>query len=259
MQYAPAFARDSADDALGGLIGAIAKKNPVALSDLHALTAARLYSLANRMLGCKEDAEEVVGDVLMYVWNHAHQYDGERGCVLAWLTVITNTRAIDRLRKRVQHPFSHESSQALLTLAADSAGPEDVVLKAQADGLLLREMARLPPLRQRLLRLSFFQEHTHTEIAHALCIPCGTVKSHVRRALMTMRTSMTSTHARRPSLVSNRPVAALSRAQRAPARLSAAAMDDRSAPIAACSGVVPLESARLGSAPTASSASTACC
>jgi RNA polymerase sigma-70 factor (ECF subfamily) len=195
MQYAPAFARDSDDHALGALIRAIATKDPVALSDLYARTAARLYALANRMLGCKEDAEEVVGDVLMYVWDHARQYDGERGCVLAWLTVITNTRAIDRLRKRIRHPSSHEAAQVLLTLAAESAGPEDVALKAQADGLLLREMALLPPLRQRLLHLSFFQEHTHTEIAHELCIPCGTVKSHVRRALITMRTSMTSAHA----------------------------------------------------------------
>ncbi len=174
--------------ALESLIGAIALKQAPALSALYYCAASQVYAAAHQVVRSKEDAEEIVCDVFMYVWEHALKYDCQRGTVMAWLTTITRNRAIDLVRKR--HPdlsWDTESPLWIDRLTADSESAEQQCVRWQNGCALHRQLAMLSPLRRQLVRLAFFEGMTHQEIVDRLGIPHGTVKSHIRRALRTIK------------------------------------------------------------------------
>jgi len=173
--------------ALESLIGAITLKQAPALSALYDCTASQVYAVAHHVVRSKEDAEEIVCDVFMYVWEHAQKYDCQRGTVTAWLTIITRNRAIDLVRKRHQNlSWDAESFIWINRLTADSESAEQQFVRWQNGCALHRQLAMLSSLRRQLVRLAFFEGMTHQEIVDRLGIPPGTMKSHIRRALRTM-------------------------------------------------------------------------
>jgi RNA polymerase sigma-70 factor (ECF subfamily) len=126
----------------------------------------------------------------MYVWDHAHLYDLKRGEVTVWLGVIARNRSIDRLRqRRYDLPFDAQYHQPAV-FAPELKSPECLVANWQEGRILHRQVCELPPLRQQLLVLSFFHELSHKSIADLLKLPRGTVKSHIRRALMALRPAL---------------------------------------------------------------------
>src|SRR5688572_5531745 len=82
------------------LMAAIVARSDAALAQMYDLTASKLYGLARAMLGNVADAEEVVCDVFVQVWQTAPSFDATRGSVLAWLMMICRSRALDVLRQR---------------------------------------------------------------------------------------------------------------------------------------------------------------
>ena len=85
-------------------VAAIVERDGVALGKLFDHCAARLLSVAERVLRCEADAEEAVADVFSQVWRDAGKYDPARGSVEAWLLRLTHSRSIDRLRRRRARP-----------------------------------------------------------------------------------------------------------------------------------------------------------
>ena len=118
----------------------------------------------------------------------AASYDTERGHPLAWLMVITRSRALDQLR-RVDPAESHAEPE-LLAEAIDEDAPRNLLAAVQEHGALHAALAALPAVQRQLLALAFFQGLTHSEIAAHTRLPLGTVKTHVRRALQTLRAGL---------------------------------------------------------------------
>jgi RNA polymerase sigma-70 factor (ECF subfamily) len=163
-----------------------------ALSDLYDSTVARLYSLARAVLHCPQDAEEVVCDVFLFVWRNGHRYDAGRGTVMGWLTMMTRSRSIDRLRQR-RSTVSLDDEQAPLSagwLPVDPECLEKYLDQFEANSDIFRVLALLSPVRRRLIALAFFDGLCHKEIAMATGLPLGSVKSHIRRTLKSMRTML---------------------------------------------------------------------
>ena len=160
-----------------------------AFAALHEQTATQVFRTARRMLRCTEDAEEIVGDVFTFVWQQAHAYDAHRGSVQAWLTIIARNRSIDRLRqRRSTRSLDAERRDPLTTsLVCAGHGPDQLLARLQTRSAVDRALKSLSGLRRQLVELSFFDELSHEEIARSICVPLGTVKSHVRRALASMR------------------------------------------------------------------------
>jgi len=177
---------------LEAVVSRIAAGDKTALSTLYELSVARVVSVARGVLNSKEDAEEIVCDVYVHVWQHASDFDSARGTVMAWLLIMARNRAIDRLRKRRGNvSLDDERGQGLVaTLAGDDDGPDQVLSKFQSGTAVHRALAALTPQRRRLLGLAFFRGLSHQEIAENLGLPLGTVKSHVRRALASMHSAM---------------------------------------------------------------------
>jgi RNA polymerase sigma-70 factor (ECF subfamily) len=159
-----------------------------ALAELYACMAPPLHIAARRLLASRECAQEIVCDVFIYVWQHAADYDAGRGSVKSWLYGITRNRAIDRWRRNRRHP--RLNARLLLEHAPEFAGPDQILGRFQDSNSIHVALSALSPLRQKLLALSFFDGLSHEEISVTSGIPLGTVKSHLRRALREMRTSL---------------------------------------------------------------------
>lgn len=173
---------------LSGLVQRIAVADREALGELYDATVAKLFAVANLMLRSTADAEEVVCDVYTQVWQTAANYSGERGAVLAWLLMICRTRALDRMRRNrvrleaaaVERPGDEEE-------ASPQPGPEELLDLIQHGSAVHRALEALSPVKRQLIALAFFKGLSHIEISEESGLPVGTVKSHIRRALSTLR------------------------------------------------------------------------
>jgi RNA polymerase sigma-70 factor (ECF subfamily) len=147
---------------------------------LYEATCARLHGLALAMTGNRADAEDIVAECFAQAWRDAARYDAARGSVMTWLLVICRSRALDRQRRR--RPT---------TDSFDDAPGVEFAIDGRMDtrgGERLREgIAALSSVQRQLVSLAFFRGLTHQEIAAATRLPLGTVKSHLRRALIALR------------------------------------------------------------------------
>jgi len=133
------------------LLRQVAERHPEALSALYDRYAATLLALAKRILASGADAEEVLQEVFLHVWNNAGRYDPGRSSVSTWLILITRSRAIDRLRTRKVVERTHETS--VQENPAEHASPEGVenVFTHERRERVGREMAKLPEEQRRVL------------------------------------------------------------------------------------------------------------
>ncbi len=178
-----------ADVSLGTALADVARGDRDAMARFYQETFLHVTARARSFLAVKEDAEEVVADVYMYVWCNAHTYDCARGSVYAWLSVIARRRAIDRFRSRRALVSLDDIEQRglLESLQSADASAPTVTGGHQWSAAARRALASLSPLRRRLVDLAFARDYTHQQIADEVGMPLGTVKSHLRRTLRVLR------------------------------------------------------------------------
>jgi RNA polymerase sigma-70 factor (ECF subfamily) len=170
-----------------GLVARIERRDADALADLYDRYSARLMGLAYRILGETGEAEEVLQEVFLYVWRAISTFDAARGTVLAWLLVVTRSRAIDRLRAR--RPAARAGLRSLEG-APEPTSPQDVetdMAGRQWESLCRAAIRELPEDQRRALELAYFEGLTQQEIAERTSSPLGTVKTRVRLGLMKLR------------------------------------------------------------------------
>ena len=176
--------RTSAEDQVA--IEQMARGDQAGLAELYDRHGRLVYSLALRVLRDQGDAEDVAQEVFLQAWREASRFDHGRGNAVAWLLMVTRSRAIDRLRRRQARP-------ALAAFAEPVDRPDetptaDVQMEWQSRAAEVRRAVEALPLLQRMaVELAFFEGLTHTEIADQLEVPLGTVKTRVRQGLLKMR------------------------------------------------------------------------
>jgi RNA polymerase sigma-70 factor, ECF subfamily len=167
----------------------MARGEPAAFTALYQQTVGQVAAIARCMLRNKEDAEEIVCDVYTFAWQRANAYDRSRGSVMAWLSVMTRNRTVDRLRQRRDMVSLDDERHDGLSksLVADTLSPEQVLAQFESGSAVHRALSALSDQRRQLIGLAFFQGMTHEEIAVVVGLPLGTVKSHIRRALAVLQ------------------------------------------------------------------------
>lgn len=173
------------EDAL--LVKRVAAQDPDALAELFDRHSGSLLALAQRILGDRAEAEEVLQEAFLQVWNQAGRYQPQRSSVPTWLVLITRSRAIDRLRSRqvAGRTISQlQNDKRKLHTSPEGAGH---VLHAQRRRRLRQEMAELPEEQRQVLELAFYQGMTQSEIAKDTGIPLGTVKTRTLLAMKKLR------------------------------------------------------------------------
>ncbi len=170
------------------LILRLRQQDEHALKVLYERLSGNVYALALRMLKRGEDAEEVVQDAFVKLFDHAQRFDPSKGSARAYLYTIARNECRMRLRARSSRPrvatgVDVHVSDGFLAAPETGADPIDRITVERAfDGLEAIDIE--------LLRAAFFEGYTHGDLAERLNLPLGTVKSRIRRALLKMRTSL---------------------------------------------------------------------
>jgi RNA polymerase sigma-70 factor (ECF subfamily) len=163
------------------LLRACAAGDADALEALYELVAPRLFGLLLRMLRRQALAEEALQDVFLSVWRGAGQYQPGRGSALAWLTSLARNRAIDLLRRERLAPV-------LMPELPDHPAPDSEATDSPASASALQRcLGRLSDEQQRCLQFAYVGGRTHGEIAELTGKALGTVKSWIRRGLLSLR------------------------------------------------------------------------
>jgi RNA polymerase sigma-70 factor (ECF subfamily) len=177
----------------GKLLKRSATGDRKAFAVLYDRYASPLYSLAFRMLGNRNDAEEIVQDIFVTLWSKAGTFDPEKAKLFTWLTAMTRNRCIDRLRARnARIATSENRAQAADTfqpeVSADDRSAPDSLIQKEEVRHLTRALRALPLEQRQALELAFFQGLTHREIAEQQMLSLGTVKARIRYGLEKLRT-----------------------------------------------------------------------
>jgi RNA polymerase sigma-70 factor, ECF subfamily len=174
------------------LLGRIAERNEPALARLYDRYSAVLFAAASRIAGERSDAEEVVLDTFAQAWRDAGQYRPDRGSVIAWLTMICRSRALDLVRARGRRTRLLDAASAAEpeTLPAMGTGeslPSGDVERIERRTIVARALSDLSPPQRQAIQLAYFEGLSHSEIAEQLGEPLGTVKTRVRLAMQKLR------------------------------------------------------------------------
>ena len=162
-----------------------------ALRQFYESSASYVYSIALRITRDPSSAEEVTAATFLQAWLQAAKFNASRGSAKSWLQCIVRSRAIDALRNTAGSQ-AHPDPLSVLDYDRDySADPQNMALEAERSLELHRALAKLGALQRQLLALAFFKGLTHEEIAMQVKLPLGTVKSHIRRAIATLRGART--------------------------------------------------------------------
>lgn len=160
----------------------LASGDQSALGVLYDRHAPLLLALGLRIVRVRREAEDVLHDVFLELWQHAGDYEPQRGSVKSWMLLRMRSRCLDRVRS---HGFSRVVALDGEPMHShDCAAPNE----HQMDGARAKVLLdRLPPAQREVLALGYFQGLSFSEIANALDIPVGTVKSRASAAMQTLR------------------------------------------------------------------------
>jgi RNA polymerase sigma-70 factor (ECF subfamily) len=164
-----------------------------ALAELYDNLSKPLYATARHILNDAAEAQDVVHDVFLSLWENAASFDSGRGAAFSWAVTLTRNRAIDRLRTRNNR--ARLLSNSIPDDLGYGGGPELMGADDRADlgyrAVEVRSaMAGLPTEQQKALELAFFSGLTQKEIAEKLSEPIGTVKARIRRGLLKLRDAL---------------------------------------------------------------------
>jgi RNA polymerase sigma-70 factor (ECF subfamily) len=169
------------------LMNAIARGEQEAFTTFYDQTHRLVFSLALRILGNRETAEEVTTDIYLQVWRQAAQFEAMRGTVLSWLMTIARTRSIDRLRASSYLRQETETLETVVHYAAPGDNPEKMSIYAERSQMVRSALAQLTPEQRRLIEAAYFEGLSQTELAERFALPLGTVKTRVRAGMMLLK------------------------------------------------------------------------
>ncbi len=191
------------------LVASLIEGDQLALAELYDRYAGIAYRTAIRMLGDPGSAEDVVQETMLALWDRAELYDPGVASLGAWLATISRNRAIDKLRARgrrvVALPLSAVASRddvdaeswdrilesgRLVAAAQRQEDPSAAIDAAWLRDTLARAVSRLPAIERQVIELAYSADLTQTEVASRLGWPLGTVKTRTRRALASLRETL---------------------------------------------------------------------
>ena len=148
-----------------------------------------LFSVAARVLSDRKEAEDILQEVMLAIWNKSGEYDPALGRLSSWAVVLTRNRALDRLRARTRRLRLIEEVALMTDGPEDGAGASagDVIHGRERAEILRSALTELPPDQRTAIELAFFAGLSQSDIATRLALPLGTVKARIRRGMLRLR------------------------------------------------------------------------
>ncbi|WP_133700103.1 sigma-70 family RNA polymerase sigma factor [Roseateles toxinivorans] len=181
---------------LSQLLARVGLGDREAFAKLYERSSARLFGVVLRIQRDQAAAEDILQEVFVKVWRSAAGFDAAQSQPLTWLTSVARNAAIDSLRRQQTQPQIQARHRAdddddapdAVDLAADEApGPLELLSRATEARALNHCMQDLNAMQKQSLALAFYDGLSHAEVAEKMAQPLGTVKSWVRRALLSLK------------------------------------------------------------------------
>ena len=165
------------------LLNGIIARDESAVAELYERHNRLLFGLILRILRDRGEAEEVLQEVFLAVWNRAETYNVTLGSPAGWLVRIARNRGIDRLRARDVRDRTVDAIRPLP--AAES--PESQAARSEQQRAVTRALDSLPAEQRELIEHAYFLGLTHSELAARFGMPLGTVKTKIRTGMLALR------------------------------------------------------------------------
>lgn len=170
---------------LNRLLAQTSRGDQKAFSQLYDLTSPRLFGLCLRMLSDRQEAEEVMQEAFVTVWQRGTTFDPAKASAMTWLVTLVRNKSIDRLRQRqgalIDRNFEFDA------MVDEQPNP---AMRAEQDHeyeRLRQCLDELEPQQRHSVREAFFSGATYNELAARAKVPLGTMKSWIRRSLLQLR------------------------------------------------------------------------
>jgi len=176
--------RTESDAQDAALLAGVARGDERAFAQLYDRYSSILFGLLLRILHSRAEAEDVLQEVCLQVWQQAHAFDSARGRPFTWLVTLARSRAIDRLR--AVDSRDRAALRAAEETPPDAASPEtadDEAVRSEEGEIVRAALAELPEEQRQALLLAYLGGMSQSEIAAAKGVPLGTVKTRTRAGL----------------------------------------------------------------------------
>ncbi len=181
---------DNSQDILVEHLSRIADGDIAAMRHLYLATAPRLNAIAIHFLKNPQEASDIVHDVYITVWQKAAQYQPARAHPMAWLTVITRNRCLDRLRHSKR--LASEATNAMDQLPDFTPLAHEQIEETELGRRLMHCLSQLNDDQRHAITHTFYSGMTYESLAQTIGVPLGTVKSRIRRGLRALRACIES-------------------------------------------------------------------
>ena len=187
-------ARPEQDELDAELLRAVARGDEAAFARVYDRYAPILLGLMLRILRSRPEAEDVLQEVFLQVWQQARAFDPARGRAFTWLATLARSRAIDRLRAvDSRERAAQRSAEDGRPPAAESQSwAEEEAIRAERAEAVRAALAELPEEQRQVLLLAYLEGMSQSEIAAAKNQPLGTVKTRTRTGLKRLSEALRS-------------------------------------------------------------------
>ncbi len=173
----------------------IKQKEEGALKELYGLYKRLLLGLILPIVKNKEEAEDVLQEVFVNIWQKAHTFDETRGNVYSWLVTLSRNKAIDRIRSKdykTQKKASTTVSDPSFILEGDKYDPLETTIFSERAEIVKKALEKIPKKQSTVIRIAYYQGMTQSEISEQLDIPLGTVKTRTRQGMLKLSSILES-------------------------------------------------------------------
>ncbi|HEX7173368.1 MAG TPA: sigma-70 family RNA polymerase sigma factor [Candidatus Limnocylindria bacterium] len=160
-----------------------------ALGELYDRYASTALATALRVVGSREEAEDVVHEAFVAVWRKIDRFEAERGSLRAWLMTVVRNRAIDRVRARRPRIDLDDADERSLLRTGPNPTWEAALARASGSEIQAA-LASLPDEQRHAVELAYFEGYTYREVAELTGVPPGTANGRLRLALAKLREAL---------------------------------------------------------------------
>ncbi|NGP89341.1 sigma-70 family RNA polymerase sigma factor [Aliifodinibius halophilus] len=168
----------------------IQSRDDEALEELYDLYKRLLFSMVISIVKKKEEAEDLLQEIFVKIWNKAESFDPDRGNVYSWIVTLARNQAIDRIRSKgykTQKKQSVSIHEPLFSLEGDKHDPMETTIFSDRAELVKKALEKIPEKQSEVIKIAYYRGLTQSEISDQLDIPLGTVKTRTRQGMIKLK------------------------------------------------------------------------
>ena len=170
------------------LLRQIAAGDRAAFAEFYDRYSTLMFSIASKILNNASEAEDVLQETFIQIWEEAGKFDPQLGKAASWAAILVRNKAIDRIRASQRRTRLAEEAGVESAIAAEVSPTANETVHGQEKAKLIQTaIFELPAEQRRAIELAYFSGLTQNEISEKLHEPLGTIKARIRRGMLKMR------------------------------------------------------------------------